>query len=111
MKIRLPSKKVCERFHLTYELKGAWKAVGVLSSYYGIRNMKIVLNGRKVGNGYEASYNRNVAYFKKGGLNNVNVLHEFFHHIVLVSELKITEKKEEKDANRFAREVLKEVPK
>lgn len=48
MKIRVPSKKVCEEFHLTYELKGAEKAVKVLTEFYGIRRMKIIVDGRRV---------------------------------------------------------------
>ena len=48
MKIRMPSKKVCEKFHLTYELKGAQKAVNILTEYYGIRRMKIIVDGRRV---------------------------------------------------------------
>ena len=107
MKIRVPSKKVSERFHLTYELSGAQRAVDVLARYYGIRKMKIVRNGKKVGNGYEASYNGNVAYFKKEGLNKTNVLHEFFHHIIYIRKLETTESAEERGANRFAREILR----
>ena len=38
-----------------YELKGALKAVDMLSSYHGIRRMKIVVDGRKVGNSARAS--------------------------------------------------------
>lgn len=107
MTIRVPSKKVCEKFHLTYELKGAQRGADVLARYYGIRRMKIVLNGRKVGNGYEASYDRNVAYFKKKGLNKANVLHEFFHHLIYIRKLETTESTEERGANRFAREILR----
>ena len=46
MKIRIPSKRVCEEFHLIYELKGAQRGVDVLAEYYGIPKMKIVLDGR-----------------------------------------------------------------
>ncbi len=49
----IPSKRVVEEFLLTYELKGCQKAVNVLTRYYGIRRMKIVVNGRRVGNGDE----------------------------------------------------------
>lgn len=43
--IRIPSKRICVRLHLTYELKGAQKAVEVLTEYYGIRRMKAILDG------------------------------------------------------------------
>lgn len=105
MEIHIPSRKICEEFHLTYELKGAQKAIDFLSDYYEIRRMKIALNGRKVGNGYDASYSRNIAHFKKRGLNKANVLHEFFHHIAYLQGLEMTEPREEREANRFTREI------
>jgi len=107
MKIRVPSKKVCEKYHLTYELKGAKKAVEVLTEYYGIPRMKIILNGRKVTQGYECDYFEGVACFTKKGMNKRNVLHELFHHIVENKEMKMTRSKEEKKAVLFVREVLK----
>jgi hypothetical protein len=56
MKIRVPSKRICEKFHLTYELKGVQKGVDVLTEYYRIPRMKIILDGRKVTKGYECDY-------------------------------------------------------
>jgi len=76
MKIRIPSKTIGEKFHLTYELKGAQKGVDVLTEYYGTRRMKIVLDGRSVMRGYECDYFEGVACFTKKGLNKRNVLHE-----------------------------------
>lgn len=107
MDIRFPSKKVCEEFHLTCELKGAQRGVDVLARYYGIRRMKIVLNGRKVGNWCEASYYKNAGYFKKRGLNKTNILHEFLHHIAYVQKLEMSESKEERAANLFAKEIVR----
>jgi len=109
MKIRIPSKKVCEEFFLIYELQGCQKAVNYLTKYYGIRKMKIIVDGRRVGNGYEAEYYDNKAYFTKKGLNKQNVLHELYHHIVDVIGIEIREKKEETEARLFARGVLKRV--
>jgi len=108
MKKILPSKKVCEDFRLTYELKGAQKGVNVLARYYRIRGMKIILDGRRVGNGDKACYNYDgyTAYFSKRGLDKFNVLHEFFHHLVAKGVIEIDEKYEEKAADRFAKEVL-----
>lgn len=107
MKIRIPSKKVCEEFHLTYELKGAQRGVDVLARYYGIRRMRIILDGRRVGNGDEACYGENKAYFTKRGLDKFNVLHEFYHHLAYTHEWDMRERREEQEANRFARTVLK----
>lgn len=107
MEIRIPSKKVCEEFHLTYELKGAQRGVDVLARYYGIRRMKIVLNGRKVGNGDEACYCKNKAYFTKRGLNKHNVLHELYHHLVDAKGWNLPRRKEEKDANSYLREFVR----
>ena len=107
MKIRVPSKKICEKFHLTYELKGAQKGVDVLTEYYRIPKMKIILDGRKVMKGYECDYFEDIACFTKKGLKKRNVLHELYHHIVEAYELDIRERTEERNAKRFVREVLK----
>ena len=107
MKIRVPSKKVCEKFHLTYELKGAQKAVEVLTEYCGIPRMKIIVDGRRVRKGNDAEYSENTACFTKRGLNKRNVLHELYHHIAENKELDVSERKEEKEANMFAGEVLR----
>jgi hypothetical protein len=109
MKIRIPSKKVCEKFHLAYELKGAKKAVDVLSEYYGIPKMKIILNGRRVMRACEADYFEGIAYFSKKGLNKRNVIHELYHHIVENNELEMSRRKEEREAGRFVREVMKKL--
>ncbi len=102
----IPSKKVREDFRLMYELKGAQKAVDMLSRYYGIRRMKIVVDGRKVGNRNDACYYDTVAYFKKRKLNRRNVLHELFHHLAYVYDLDLSDSREEREANRYVRIVL-----
>lgn len=61
MRRLIPSKKVCEEFLLTYEMKGCQKALNLLSEYYGIRRMKNVVEGRRVGNGDEACYDTYIA--------------------------------------------------
>lgn len=83
------------------------KGVDVLTRYYGVRRMKIAVDGRRVGNGYEAEYFENFALFTKKGLNKRNVLHELYHHIVENRKLDMTEKKKEREAHRFVREVMK----
>ncbi len=70
MRIRIPRKRVRERFLLMYELKGCQKATDFLTEYYGVRRMKIILNGKKVSNGCYAVYRDNKAYFKKKGLKS-----------------------------------------
>lgn len=107
MQIRVPSKRVCEKFRLTYELKGAQNGVNVLTEYYRIPKMKIVLNGRRVMRGCDCDYFDNVACFTKSGLNKQNVLHELCHHIVDNTGLEIPEKKEEKEARRFVSRIIK----
>ena len=109
MKIRIPPKKVCEKFHLVYELKGAEKAIKVLTEYYRIRRMKIMVNGRRVMRACEADYYEGTACFTKKGLNKRNVLHELYHHIVNKKGLEISEKKEEWEASRFVREVTRKL--
>jgi hypothetical protein len=60
------------------------------------------LNRRKVGNGDIAVYFQNRAYFTKRGLNKQTVLHELYHHLVYVNELEMSERQEERNADRFA---------
>lgn len=109
MKIRIPRKKIREGFILIYELKGCQKAVDFLTEYYEVRRMRIILNGRKVGNGDSACYIENKAYFTKRGLNKRNVLHELYHHVVYVKGWDIPIRKEEKLVNRYVRMVLKAI--
>lgn len=105
----IPSRRVIEEFLLTYELKGCQKAVNLLTRYYGIRRMKIVVDGRRVGNGDEAGYEDNIAYFTKRGLNKRNVLHELYHHLSYVNDWVMSGRKEEKEASRYATKILKKV--
>jgi hypothetical protein len=107
MRLRVPPKRVRQKFHLIYELEGCQKAVSFLSEYYGIKRMKIILNGKKVGRGYEAYYFEGGAYFSKRSLNKRNVLHEFFHFLIESKGLELPERMEEKQANSYAREFVK----
>jgi len=104
MRIRIPSKNIRERFLLIYELEGCRKAVDFLTKYYRVRSMRIVLNGRKVGNGDIAVYFQNRAYFTKRGLTKRTVLHELYHHLVYVNRLEIPRRVEERDANSYTRD-------
>jgi len=106
MRIRIPSKRICQRFLIVYELEGCQKAVNFLTNYYEVRRIKIILNGRKVGNGNIAIYFRNKAYFTKKGLKKRTVLHELYHHLVYVNALDMPSAKEEKAANSYARDFL-----
>jgi hypothetical protein len=106
MRIRIPSRKIRERFLLIYELEGCQKAVDFLTKYYRVRRMRIILNGRKVGNGDSAVYFKNKAYFTKRGLNKQNVLHELYHHVADIKRLEMSLAKEEREASKFARAVL-----
>jgi hypothetical protein len=106
MRIRVPTKKIRERFLLVYELEGCQEAVDFLTEYYGIRRMKIVLNGRKVGNGDVAVYFLNRAYFTRRGLTRRTVLHELYHHLIYVNGLEMSQRIEEKAASSYARDFL-----
>jgi hypothetical protein len=106
MRIRVPPRRVRDKFLIIYELEGAKEAVDFLTKYYGVRPMRIVLNGRKVGNGDIAVYFQNRAYFTKRGLTRRTVLHELYHHLVYVSEMNMFITKEERAASRYARDFL-----
>jgi hypothetical protein len=49
MHIRFPPKRIRERFLIIYELQGCQKAVNFLTEYCGVKRMKIVLDGKRVG--------------------------------------------------------------
>jgi hypothetical protein len=106
MRIRVPPKKIRERFLLTYELEGCQKAVDFLTRYYGVRRMKTILNGRRVGNGDIAVYFENRAYFTKRGLTKRTVLHELYHHLIDSNGVKLPQRTEEKAASSYARGFL-----
>ena len=85
---------------MIYELEGCQKAVDFLTKYYGVRQMKIKLDGRKVGNGNIAIYFQNRAYFTRRGLTKRTVLHELYHHMVYVKRLEMPKRKELPTATR-----------
>jgi len=65
--------------------------------------MRIILNGRKVGNGDSACYIENKAYFTKRGLTKRIILHECYQHLMDAKGFDIPIRKEEKEANTYAR--------
>jgi hypothetical protein len=106
MRIRIPPKKVREKFLIVYELEGCQKAVDYLTEYYGIRRMRIVLDGKRVGKGYSGYYLKNKAYFTKMGLTKRIILHELYHHLIEAKGLEMPVRKEEKEANSFVTDFL-----
>jgi hypothetical protein len=68
--------------------------------------MRIIPNGRRVGNGDIAVYFQNRAYFTKRGLTKSTILHELYHHLVYSNDLDIAIRKEEEEANLFAKKIL-----
>jgi hypothetical protein len=68
--------------------------------------MKIILDGRKVGNGDIAVYFQNRAYFTKRGLTKRIVLHELYHHLAYANGLDVSETKEEREASSYAKSFL-----
>jgi hypothetical protein len=111
MRIRIPRKKVRERFLIVYELEGAQRATDFLCKFYRVRRMRVILDGKRVGtrkgNGWLACYSQNKAYFTNRGLNKRTVLHEFYHHLVEIKGLELPERIEEKQANSYSSEFVK----
>jgi hypothetical protein len=103
MIIKCPPKSVIKKFYRICELNGSQKAINYLSHYYNIRRMKLVVNGRCVGNGAVACYDYDdcTAFFTKRGFTTRNVLHEFYHHLIGQIVLKY----DERDADRYARQM------
>lgn len=85
---------------------GAQKAVEVLTEYYGVRRVKVILDGIRVMKGCDCDYFNGIATFTKKGLNRRNVLHELYHHVVESKGIEMSERKEEREAKRFARKIL-----
>ena len=107
LSVKIPPKKVREKFLIIYELEGCQKAVNYLTKYYGVRRVKIILNGKRVGKNCVAWYDENQACFKKEGLTKRIVLHEFYHHLIERNSLDLPDKLEEKEANNYARAFLR----
>ena len=107
MRVRIPPKRIRERFLIIYELKGCQKAVNFLTEYYEVKRMRIILNGKNVGNGHSACYLRNKAYFTKKGLAKRIILHELCHHLAESKGIEVASGKEEKEANSYARDFLR----
>jgi hypothetical protein len=105
--MRVPPKRIREKFLITYELHGCQKAVNFLTEYYGISRMKIILNGKKVPKRYIAVYYQNKAFFKKVGLKRRIILHEFYHHFVKEKRWKLDNNIEERQACAYASEFLR----
>jgi len=93
---------------IIYELHGCQKAVNFLTDYYGVKKMKILLNGRKVGNGYIAYYFENKAFFTKRGLKKRTVIHELYHHLINVKRYELPRRSEEREANDYANSFLRD---
>lgn len=112
MRLRFPSRKVCQRFALIYETQGCQRAVDYLTQYYGVRRLKLIIDGRKVittktHKKYAAHYYRNKAYFVRRFLNRSTVLHELFHHLVEAKRLTMPLYEEERRADEFGRKFMR----
>jgi hypothetical protein len=107
LSVKLPPKRVRDKFLIIYELEGCQKAVNFLTEYYEVRKMRIVLDGKKVCRNCAGFYLKNTACFTKNGLRRQIVLHEFYHHLVEVLSLEMPLRIEEKEANYYARYFLK----
>jgi hypothetical protein len=102
-KCKASTEKVREEFLIIYELEGCQKAVNYLTKYYQVRRMKIILDGKRVRKEWFAWYEENQACFKKEGLTKRIVLHELYHHLIEVRNLKMPLRTEEKEATSYAR--------
>jgi hypothetical protein len=109
LSIKLPPKQVREKFLIIYELEGCQKAVTFLTKNYGVRKMKIFLDGKRVGKDCIGCYVKNRAYFTKEGMNKRIVLHELYHHLVESNGLELSDRAEEKEANHYAKSFLKKI--
>ena len=103
MRIRVPPKRIREKFLIIYELQGCQKAVNFLTEYYGVRRMRVILDGKRVGKGCSGYYLKNRAYFTKRGLTKRIILHELYHHLIEKRNLDLPLRSEEKEASLYAK--------
>lgn len=89
-----------------YELKGCQKAVDFLTGYYGVKRMRVILDGRRVPKRYCGLYFKNRAYFTREGLKRRVVLHELYHHLVDAKGHELRNTIEEMEANSYAQKFL-----
>jgi hypothetical protein len=110
LSVKLPSKRVREKFLIIYELEGCQKAVNFLTDHYRVPRMHIILNGKRVGkkksNRWIACHENNKAYFTKEGLNKKIILHELYHHLIDSNNLDFPLRIEEKYANNYSRRFM-----
>jgi hypothetical protein len=104
----LPSERFCERLNLEYELHGCLEAVRTCGSYYHIKNMWIVVDGRNVFYYAEALYGYEIytASFRRRGINKHNVYHEFFHHLMNCCGYEFDAERQEVEADQYASKVI-----
>jgi len=112
MRLRFPSRKVCQRFDLIYETQGCQRAVNYLTRCYEVGRLALIIDGRKVvttkaHKKYAAHYYKNKAYFVRRYLSKRTVLHEVFHHLVDQKQITMPLRQEERNAERFARFIMK----
>ena len=103
LSIKLPPKRVREKFLIIYEFEGCQKASDFLAEYYGVIRMKIILDGRRVSKKCYGVYFKNKAYFTKDGLKKRVVLHELYQHLVEANGFELQNRTEEKEANNYSR--------
>jgi hypothetical protein len=103
LSVKLPPRRVREKFLIIYELEGCQKASDFLTLHYGVRRMKIVLDGRKVSKKCYGVYFKNKAYFTRKGMKKRVILHELYHHLVEANGFKLRNRTEEKEANNYSK--------
>ncbi len=81
--------------------------MGYLTEYYGVRWMRIIIDGRRVPRCYDG-YSENLACFTRDGLKKRVVLHELFHHLIEAERLDAHSKRG-KGSQRFCESYLKQL--
>ena len=107
LSVKLPPKKIREKFLIIYDLEGCQEASDFLTEYYGVKRMKIILDGRRMPKKCYGVYFKNKAYFTREGLKKRVVLHELYHHLIEIGNFEMPTRIEEKEANNYASCFLK----
>lgn len=107
--MRIPSKQILKKFDSLMNLD-IEKAVYLLCNYYKVPRVNLIFDGRKVGDGHYGCFDWEgvpTIILNYSHLTDRTVLHEFFHYVSWIRKYGFSEKEDEREANRFAREFLK----
>lgn len=77
----IPPKQVCREVMDSFEMQKPQQAIAVLSRYYGISPMKLIISDRPLKKEIQAGYIDGLAIVNEE-FEPSDILHEFYHHLL-----------------------------